>query len=506
MPDSLQMSPVAACPVVEGRPHIMLAVHQGFSIRYLLQTDIFSALQNADCDVTVLTQDDPAYLKSRFGAGGVRFESIPWSVGEAYAARSRIERVLDFIRHYAHRGNVKVSEHHYWIAARDGQLFQRGLLWRLRHSIVRAAILATRRSFVLRRLVLWGLGRYVPEGHIDKLSRLAPDLIVTTSLGTFDYDQYIMRAASRLNIPVISVILSWDNTTCRGYPGARPWHVIAWTEEMRRELIEHNDIPAERISVCGIAHFDRYFHDDPDFDRDSFLAEIGLDPGKKTVVVATKSPNTYAYNPNLAAILGQAVQDGRLPPDTQILLRVHPLFYRYRNSRFLFQDALEACRRVATMYPAVHLNEPTIQSNKVNYDMRTAETKFVARLLRSTDVLVNIYSTMNIEGAIFDVPLVNARIEDKEMLYEAHVDARFDIRIDHDSDHNLRIVNSGGTRVASTPEELVAAVAAYLADRTLDQRGRQRIVEQEVGPNRGNAGRAIGTRIFELARQAARRR
>jgi hypothetical protein len=481
------------------RPKIALAVHQGFSIRYLLQTEILRTLQGENCDLVVLAQDDPEYLATRFGTEVLEYATVPWAVSRGYNHRSRIERALDFVRHYTHRGFVKVSEHHYWIAARDGRLFHRGPVWWIRQGYLRLMILAARRSHPLRRLMVWALDRYVPRQHVETLRNLRPDMIVTTSLGTFDYDQYVMRAARRLSIPVVSVVLSWDNTTCRGYPGAYPWHVIAWTEEMRRELIEHNDIPDEKISVCGIAHFDPYFREDPEYDRRRFMEGLGLDPDKRMVLIATKSPNTYAFNPNLGAILGKAVADGRLPADVQVVLRIHPLFYRFRDGQFLFKDALEACRKVAEVWPAVYLNEPDILSDKVDYDMREAETVFIARLLRATDVLVNIYSTMNIEGAVFDVPLVNARLEDSELCYEADIDARFDIRIDHDSDHNLRIVDSGGTRVVDNAEQLVEAVGAYLADRALDRVGRERIVSQEIGPNRGSAGRAVGQRIYELA-------
>jgi len=481
------------------RPKIVLAVHQGFSIRYLMQTEILRTLQEADCRIIVLAQDDSEYLATRYGRERIEYLTIPWDVGRRFANRSRIERALNFIRQYTHRGFVRVSEHHYWIAVRDGNLFRRGPVWWLRHSALRLAILAARRMFALRRLLLWGLSRYVPREHVETIAKIKPDVIVTTSLGTFDYDQYVMRAADQLGIPVISVVLSWDNPTCRGYPGAQPWHVIAWTDEMRRELTDHNDVPADKTSVCGIAHFDPYFRPDPAFDRRRFMEGLGLDPDKRMVLVATKSPNTYAYNSNLGAILGSAVADGRLPADVQVVLRIHPLFYRFREGRFLFMEALDACRRVAEKWPAVHINEPEIQSKKLDYDMREAETVFISRLLRSTDVLVNIYSTMNIEGAIFDVPLVNARIEDAEMHYDAYIDARFDIRIDHDSDHNLRIVNSRGTRVVDDGDALVEAVAAHLADPALDREGREAIVRREAGPNRGGAGRAIGNRIFELA-------
>jgi hypothetical protein len=49
---------------------------------------------------------------------------------------------------------------------------------------------------------------------------------------------------------------------------------------------------------------------------------------------------------------------------------------------------------------------------------------------------------------------------------------------------------------------MIKSVRLYLDDPNLDSGGRQKIVEEEIGPNRGTAGVAIGRRLFELATQA----
>ncbi len=493
------MSAKSVRPKVDKKKKILIAVHQGFSIRYILQTDIFTTLKESGNHIIVLSQDDPEYLKAKFGGSNISFDSIPWSVGRGYFQSSRLLRMLDFVRHYTHSGFVKVSEHHYWIAIKDGKLNTSGFFPFIRHKTLRGIILAARRIKILRSLLQFLQSRYFPSEYYAKLESIAPDIVVTTSLGTFDFDHFVMRACNKINIPVIPIVLSWDNTTCRGYPGAKSDHVIAWTEIMKQELIRHNDVKAENISVCGVAHFDKYFRQYGKFDRAGFMSQLGLDPLKRTVVIATKSPNTYAFNPNLGKILGKAIQDGRLPHDVQVLLRIHPLFYRYREGRFVFKDALDACKQVANDYSAVILNEPTIVSDKLDYDMSDDEMDFVMKLLLCTDVLVNIYSTMNIEGAIFDVPLVNAYFHDDEYLYNPDIDARFNIDIDHDSDHNLRIVNSGGTLVARSSDELVEHVRLYLENPELHSMERKLIVENETGNNHGVAGRKIGERIIELS-------
>ncbi|MEK9643937.1 MAG: hypothetical protein VW547_00195 [Alphaproteobacteria bacterium] len=318
-------------------------------------------------------------------------------------------------------------------------------------------------------------------------------------MGTFDFDHYVLRAAGKLGIPRAVIVLSWDNTTTRGYPGATADHVIAWSDIMKWELAELNDVPEETITVEGVAHFDHYFRPDPDYDRAEFLESLGLDPEKRTILIATKSPNCYAQNPNIAQLIAQAIEDRRLPEDCQVLVRVHPLHYRYRNGRFLYEDVLTVYRRLADEHPSIRLNEPVITSQSVNYDMADQEILFLSRLLKSTDVLVNFFSTMNIEAAIFDVPMVNINFDDLPPLYPCERGHRYDIRIDYESDHNQRIVASGGTRIADNPAEMIEQIRTYLADPGLDAEGRHKIVDREVGPNRGQAAAAIGRRILEIA-------
>jgi hypothetical protein len=121
--------------------------------------------------------------------------------------------------------------------------------------------------------------------------------------------------------------------------------------------------------------------------------------------------------------------------------------------------------------------------------------------MRAADVLVNMFSTMNIEGALLDKPLVNVCYElTKAPPAWARHRERYDIRSDAAEHHNMRIIDSGGTRIAYSPQELIEHVAAYLADPSLDAEGRRRIAEREGGPFQGTAGRAIADYIIHSAR------
>lgn len=483
------------------RPKIVLAVHHGFSIRYLLQTDILPTLRASGAELVILSLSDSEHLRKKFSFADVTFEQIPASVGERVQRQGRLQRMLRFVRAYSHAMPVRTTEHTFNIALKDAALRQPSLRTRLNLRLLRGLVWLARRVRWLREGIVSLESRlYRAAEYEEFMRRHRPDLVVTSSPGWFDFDQYILRAARKLGVRTLAVILSWDNTTTRGYPAARVDRSIAWSDVMKWELTALNDVAADSVSVEGVAHFDRYFRPDLDFDRATFLLRLGLDPAKRTILVATKSPNCYAHNPNIAQILAEAIEAGDLPSDCQVLIRVHPLHYRFQKGQFIYEDVLQVYRKLAARHPCIKLNEPDIVSKSVNYDMAGEEITFLSRLLRSTDVLVNIFSTMNIEAAVFDVPMVNVNFDNLPALYPYVRDHRFDIRIDFESDHNQRIVRSGGTKVADTPDALISYVQAYLDDPSLDREGRRRIVDREIGPNRGHAGVTVGKEILAFAK------
>ena len=74
---------------------------------------------------------------------------------------------------------------------------------------------------------------------------------MTSSLGVFSCDEYILRISRKLNIKSCSCILSWDNSTTRGYPGALPDMIYSWTDIMKEELINFSDCNRNIITTAG---------------------------------------------------------------------------------------------------------------------------------------------------------------------------------------------------------------------------------------------------------------
>ena len=326
-----------------------------------------------------------------------------------------------------------------------------------------------------------------------------PDLILTTSLGTFSFDEYVLRVANKLGIKSITSILSWDNTTTRGYPGALPNYIFGWTNIMKKELIEFSDCKKKNIDVAGIPHFDNYFRTNNLTSKKTFLKELKIPENKKIILFITKAPSTYQYNPNICKIIADNIKKNNLK-DCHLLTRIHPLFYKINSQNNIeFKEGIDIFKKLDRDYDCLTVNFPNITSLKQNFEMHKEEQNFVKNLLSHSDIIVNIYSTFNIEASIFDKPLVNIDFDNLDPMYEWNKKyQRQSIEIDRNLDHNQRIVKSSGVKNVKNEIELVESIKKYLDYPNLDQKGRSLIVENESGPNKGSAGRYIGKKIINF--------
>lgn len=244
-----------------------------------------------------------------------------------------------------------------------------------------------------------------------------------------------------------------------------------------------------------MAHFD--FYQDQQFilERESFFKRCGLDPQKKLILFATKSPNSYAWNTDVAKTIISAIENDESLKNCQLLTRVHPIFYRKIGGKYRFQNYLDEFYQLRDQYQGRFvLNEPHLEDG-INYAMPEEEMRWIASLLKYSSVVVNLFSTMNIEAALFDTPIVNVCYDQQRAING--LKSRYDIKIDLNQTHNQRIVNSGGVTMAYSDQELIQGIKAYLADPSLHREGREIIATQEGGPFPGTAGKTIAKLILE---------
>jgi CDP-glycerol glycerophosphotransferase (TagB/SpsB family) len=117
----------------------------------------------------------------------------------------------------------------------------------------------------------------------------------------------------------------------------------------------------------------------------------------------------------------------------------------------------------------------------------------LAELMKYTAVNVNVASTITIDAAALDTPVVNVAFDGQVTKPYLESCARY-----YDYEHYKRIVDTGGVRIARNTDEMMQAIQAYLDDPSLESEGRRRIREEQCWKLDGNSGRRIAEYLIRL--------
>ncbi len=287
-------------------------------------------------------------------------------------------------------------------------------------------------------------------------------------------------AAKSLGIPTATFIFSWDNLTSKGRIAAPFDHYLVWSEQMRRELLHYYpEVSFEQIHIVGTPQFDPYANGKMLWPREEFFSRVGADPLRPLICYSGGDPGTCPEDPEHARVLLDLIRAGRIHKNPQVLLRPMPVDdgSRYNNVR---RD-----------YPELIYLQPTwLHTEDGNWSHvipLLEDVQFLANLANYADLNVNLASTMTLDFAIHNKPIVNIAFDVAspppfgKPLWDYYY--RFE--------HYRPVVELGAARFARSPEELADHVNAYLKDPNLDSDNRRRLVELEVGVPLGQSTQRI---------------
>ena len=317
-----------------------------------------------------------------------------------------------------------------------------------------------------------------------------PDLLVST--GPFQFEQpAVTSAAKALGIPVMAYIPSWDNISTKNRMVFKYDAYIVWNEQSKSELREFyphsKNVP---VYVVGAPQFDvlrqeRFFQT-----REEFCIEQRLDPNLPIIVYAIGSPNFLNEKPG-AEYLAKRVAEGAIGK-VQMLVRPHPI-----------HDNAEMKALFSAYGPSVNLQVSKNVGKELN--TRSQDEGQVIEWIntfRHADVVVNLSSTVVIDAAIFDTPVVNLDFDPQP----GQPDQKLIKEINHTWPHFKPVAESGGITLVNDPDEMVEAVRTYLANRELHRVQRRWIVEHVCGFMDGKCGDRMADAILDFAGVVAQKR
>jgi hypothetical protein len=333
-----------------------------------------------------------------------------------------------------------------------------------------------------RRLLHWWLRveeQLVPGNVYDDLFRRYSPSLVVSGDPMRPGDSTLVRAAHRHGIPSLGSVRSWDNLL--KHLRTRPDRLTVWNAINHVEAVKLERYLPEDVAVVGAPQLDPYFQPAPAIAREALFADLGLDPHKRTLVLATSSFTYESDQTYLVDLLVGAIERGSFVKPVQLVVRLHPSdnigpYLKYRRT------------------PHVRLDLPERWSRSLGWTMSVGDIQRASALLRYADVLLNFATTVTLEAAICDTPtlLVAFSTIDPEEIQRYVVGLHFKM-------HYKGLVDRKLVPIAWNQDDLIRWINRYLADPGLYRDQRKEIVRDWVHFTDGQSASRLAAAISAAA-------
>lgn len=340
------------------------------------------------------------------------------------------------------------------------------------------------------------VGNVLARGWIRKLVRSLDYFLVRENYFTFYFKKYqpsvvflahlfdeleisLLKESKRRNIKTIGFINSWDKLTARNIIRVLPNKLLVFNSIVKQEAIKYADMAEKNIYIVGIPSYDwhiNYKH----LNREEFFINKKLDLSKKLVVYAPMGKTFSNSDWEVIDFIEDNIKSGQI--------KNSQLFVRFQPNDFV--DELELKKRLWLRYdyPGIRFSG----KRGVDWDMSFDDIKGLTDTLANTDIFICYASSMSIDAALFDKPVINIdyEVKDKELMSKSPT-------YFYKMAHYQNAVKSGGINYPKNKKNFINQINLYLNNPTLDKVGRQRLVNEQCWKVDGRASERIANFILE---------
>ena len=477
---------------------IFISADHGVAIIYFLQSDVIPTLLNAGVEVIVLTDDAlieklaERFTKYEIRSNQLTFESLRLHQANDYAkeVQPRMQWLLAYLRRVggSRRINTEAMDSHIWeVWAENGWKFRLGI-W-----IPSALMILLLRNFSwARKLLVKIQNRFTTNIYSDLFDKYKPDLVIASTPG-WRMDRYLLRESAKRGIPNMTVIVGWDNSSSYNVSGADVQWATCWSQLQKDELVYGSDWNPENVNIGGIPSYDGYFRKQWLMPRDEYFKLHKLDPSRKLISYASSFLHFAPNFPNIEA-LAKLVSSDSLAEPSQLLIRLHPSHFQDKPN--IFAEERARVFELEKKYPHVHVVQPVALGGSLGYyggeDMDEKSS-----MMAYSDVVVTVYSTMLVETAVHDTPMIAATID---TLGGWNKKNKFSLSLKEIGDWptHKRFRDAKAGRVAENESQLRDALNLYIKDKTVDAKERRKFVEDEITFTDGTSGKRTAEFILKV--------
>lgn len=301
----------------------------------------------------------------------------------------------------------------------------------------------------------------------DLLASFSPDLVISTSPNR-PQEIPIARATFEMGIPHVAYILSFDNIVCyEEYPRLYDKYYV-WNERNRDELLRtYPSIKREAIEITGPIQFDFYANRGKyAWSREEWARRNKLDANSKVVLYAETGHAIGPHEPEIVEDLCLQLRTWHSDARPQVLVRLHPMYTdeRWEAVRYHFPEV----RFQAPNQPRGQKSSLAFQDH-VDWDYE--DLAQLISTLQHSDVHINLSSTMALDAAYFDRPVIG-------IAYDPRPGKPYDaIAKDlYYREHFIDITHSGGISIAFSTADTLKYIQRYLENPRQDSEARHRML------------------------------
>jgi len=458
---------------------IIIPLFNGHVARNIFQTDTYELLtddKNLQL-IFVVPSDKIDYYKEQYRKDNVKFVRYN---GKNIEVDSRPEKLWAELLYHC------VGTEAVFIRIKRNYLLNNSYLNYVKYKLSTVITKIFSKSNLLKKFFrhLYFLTLRV-DGDITKLmDTYKPDLIYAPHVYDYNCIQFIKIGKIR-NIKTISTVNSWDNLSNRGLLPLVPDILIVHNQNLLEEAINDHLVDQARIVISGLPHFDYYYNYQPS-DKKKFYQKINInDLNKKIILFGVATANLKTPFGAIIHWLNEEISNDTRLKNYIVLVR----FYPNDNidlEKFTKEYDLERAEHIVYSWPCAN----NFGGGK-NWEFTKDDSIFLADTLYYSDVVLNYGSTLNIDMAAFDKPLINIGFDG---LNETESNS---VQWFYKRTHMLKLASTGGMKLARTYKELKEILIINLNHPELDREARNKIMEQQCWKFDGHAGKRVAEIILK---------
>ena len=447
---------------------IFIVIYQGHQARNVLKTDIFKLLkEREDLRLVIFCKKIKAdYYRQEYGGERVIIEGV------------ELPKMQGLERKFFNLAAILVD-------SQTVKLRQLKLLDKERNHL----------KYLIRRLITKILGNCPPiksliryfDFHfclrkelLEYFDKHQPDLVfVPNILGRLD--TAMVQAAKKRGVKSVGMVNSWDNLSSRGLMRAVPDKLIVHNETIKNEAIHFDGLRPANIFISGLPHFD-YYVKEKRSSKEEFYRRINVPPDKEIILFCPIGPPSCTTEWQVLKQLHQAIKDGKITFKAHLLVRLPPNNQSMAGE--INPDENLTVDRQGFRFLSGDLND---------WEWTAKEMIHLADSLYFSKVLIGYASTMTIDAAAFDLPVINVAYEGWEKKKGIETYEWFY----YHTTHYLPVIQSGALKLANNLEQLIDLINQYYHHPEQDREKRKKLLLEQTYKFDGRSGERLADYLIK---------